>query len=251
MGEIALINLDKCEVVDPSETGHGFKLIEAIANWTTEDILWMFTVPADNQPVPTPAPLPPAQASHFKSRSFDGVALRARVPVGHWAGDRVVIVDHHLGSAQSNFPPELLARFPAADPQETALQYALAHLTHVGLAKYEPADGNDALFPAARVWVVRNLTQRWYARADALVAPAHRRGPAVTDDAEELGLSDLIWAEIGGGRSVGGYTAGHRFDITTLDAVEGADSVDWVDRSKDAKETLVEFYYDEVRELRG
>ncbi|KAJ7462089.1 hypothetical protein FB451DRAFT_1140148 [Mycena latifolia] len=238
MAELALINIDKCEVVDPSETGHGYKMKEAIANWMTMDILWLFAVPADDQTAPEATTAPSGKPfSHYE-------VARARVPIGHWAGDRVVIVDEYRGTAQDNLPADLLAKFPAADPEEDVLEYALAHLKHVGLAEYKPG-GEDALFPVDRVWVVRNLTKRWYARADVLVKAKYRRGPAVE---RGVGLSDLIWAEIGGAMN-GAGSVGDRFDIQTLAALE--DGKEWTNRSGEAKLVLRDFNESEVEELRG
>ncbi|KAJ7462101.1 hypothetical protein FB451DRAFT_1496562 [Mycena latifolia] len=228
MAELALINIDKCEVVDPSETGHGYKMTEAIGNWMTMDILWLFAVPADNQTASTPATTAPSKPLNKYE------VARARVPIGHWAGDRVVIVDEYCGTAQDNLPADLLAKFPAADPEGDVLEYALEHLKHVGLAEYMPG-GEDALFPVDRVWVVRNLTKRWYARADVLVKAKYRRGPAVE---RGVGLSDLIWAEIGGAMGAAG-SVGDRFDIQTLAVVE--DGKEWADRSAEAKLVLRDF----------
>ncbi|KAJ6588145.1 hypothetical protein B0H19DRAFT_1098144 [Mycena capillaripes] len=167
MGEIALINFDKCELVDPSETGHGFKMSEAIGNWMPVDIIWMFNVPADGQPAPPASTKPP-------SGDFGGVAS-PRVAIGHWAGDRVLIVDEYCGSAADNLPADVLAKFPTADPQDDVLEYVQTHWKHVGLADYtraEKMDPKDALFPGEdRVWVVRNLTKRWYARSDVAKIP--------------------------------------------------------------------------------
>ncbi|KAF7344054.1 F-box domain containing protein [Mycena venus] len=245
MAEIALINIDKCEVVDPSETGHEFKVKEVIANRMTADILWLFTVPADNQPAPAPSPTPKRGSGR---RGF-GWEAPAPVPVGHWAGDRVLIVDEYVGSAAKKFPADLLAKFPDAEPREDALDYALEHLKHVGLAKYEPA-APDALFPADRIWVVRNLTKHWYARSDALFEPKYCRGPTVTNG---LGLSELIWAKIGGAMGVPADSVGHRFDIQTLEVVENPeDGKEWVDKSKHAKRILTQFdESDDVQDLRG
>ncbi|KAJ7713424.1 hypothetical protein B0H16DRAFT_1341405 [Mycena metata] len=170
MAGIALINLDKGEVVDASETGHGFKMSEAIANYMPMDAFWLFTVPVDGKMPPTPS--------------------AARVPVGHWAGDRVVIVDEYCGSAADNFPSDMLEKYPDADPEEDALEFALAHLTHVGLPGYKHANAGDAQFPIDRAWVVRNLTNNWYARADALVRAKYRCGPDSTEGAP--GLGDFI-----------------------------------------------------------
>ncbi|KAJ7220309.1 hypothetical protein GGX14DRAFT_434139, partial [Mycena pura] len=241
MSEVALINFDKCEVVDPSETGHGFKMKEAIANWMTQDILWLFAVPVDGQPAPPP---PTAHRSLF------GEVTYPRVPVGHWAGDRVLIVDEYAGTASANLPADLLAKFPDADPEDSVLEYALEHLKHIGLADYKPPeklDTNDALFPTERVWIARNLTKRWYARADVLVKAKNRRGPAVVGG---VGLSDLIWAEIGGSMACGD-SYGDRFDIQTLASIENAEGKEWTDKSKEAKDILFSFdMHDDVTALR-
>ncbi|KAJ7484991.1 hypothetical protein B0H11DRAFT_1861793 [Mycena galericulata] len=245
MGEIALINFDKREVIDPSETGHGFKMCEAIMNWMPVDAVWLFTVPADGQNAPTP---PGPAAAHWTIHG----ASPARVPVGHWAGDRVLIADEYCGSAAQNFPADLLAAYPGVDPEDSALEFALANLKHVGLPGYEHAGAKDALFPQDRVWVVRNLTQSWYARSDVLVSPKNRRGPDISGG---LGFGDLIWADIGGAMSAtvkkGSY--GERFDIQPLEVVQNPDDrTKWEDLSKKAKSCLIAFDMDhDVQQHRG
>ncbi|KAJ7677947.1 hypothetical protein DFH06DRAFT_563044 [Mycena polygramma] len=245
MAEIALINMDKCEVIDPTETGHGYKMKEAIANWMTTDIVWLFAVPVDNQPAP-----PPGTAVSEDDRDFDVRRRRASVPVGHWAGDRVLIVDEYSGPAEDYLPPDVLAKYPNADPQDDVLDFALTNLKHVGLAHYKPAEGGapDVLFPADRLWVVRNLTDRWYARADVLVKAKHRQGPAASSG---LGLSDVIWTGIGGGMN-GKHSVGHRFDIQTLESIEGSENKEqWANKSEDMKHNLDQFNMEEFEELRG
>ncbi|KAJ7155700.1 hypothetical protein C8R46DRAFT_1295618 [Mycena filopes] len=198
MAEIALINLDKREVVDPTETGYGYKMKEAIANRMSLDIIWLFAVPTEAQPEPAAA-AEPTRARRGRAQA----SAPKRVPLGHWAGDRVLI---HTGA-------------------------------------------EDALFPADAVWVVRNLTKRWYARSDVLVAAKDRRGPAV---ARGMGLGDLIWTEIGGG-SVGKSSIGQALDIQMLATVENpAEGEQWEDRSAKAKALVAKFnQWDDVRELRG
>ncbi|KAJ6622444.1 hypothetical protein B0H10DRAFT_2187563 [Mycena sp. CBHHK59/15] len=212
MGEIALINFNKCEIVDPTETGHGFKMIEAIANWMPVDILWMFAVPSDGQPAPPASTKPP-------SGDFGGV-LSPRITIGHWARD-------HCGG-----------QAPRGRPR----QDVQTHWKHVGLTDYtrvEKMDPKDVLFPGGdRVWVVRNLTKHWYARSDVLVKPKYARGPTITGG---LRLGDLIWAEIGVGMSMGS-SHGDRFDVQTLESIENTgDGKAWTDKSKKAKNTLLEF----------
>jgi hypothetical protein len=99
------------------------------------------------------------------------------VALGHWAGDRVLIVDKYCGSAADNFPPELLAAYPDVDPNRVeALEFAKDNLKHIALPGYAHKGPADTLFPGDRVWVVRNFTKRWYVRGDELVKPQHRRG---------------------------------------------------------------------------
>ncbi|KAJ6482628.1 hypothetical protein C8R45DRAFT_1150105, partial [Mycena sanguinolenta] len=228
MAEIALINIDKCEVVNPEDSGHGFKMKEAIANCMSFDALWLFAVPADGQPAPR-GPTPP------------------RVPVGHWAGDRVLIVDEYAGDIQSNLPADMLAKFPSAavDDAYDVLEFAFKHLKQVDLPGYKHAGADDKLFPVDRVWVVRNLTKSWYARSDVLIKAKHRQGP---DSTGRLGLGDLIWANIGGsmcGTLVGGGGLGDKFDVQTLATVQNADDgddgIEWKDRSEEAKRCLDDF----------
>ncbi|KAJ7192061.1 hypothetical protein B0H12DRAFT_1332145 [Mycena haematopus] len=247
MAEIALVNLDKCEIVDPTESGHGYKMKEAIANWMPTDILWLFTVPADGKLAPPPSTLRKREQESWATGS---TVATARVPVGHWAGDRIIIFDEYVGTAEQNLPADLLAKFPNADPTVDVLGYVQEHLKHIDLADYKPAealDATDALFPTDRVWVVRNLTKLWYARADVVVNKTKSRGPAVLDG---LGLSDVIWAHIGGALS-GGDGYGDRFDIQTLSAIDNStEGKAWTDESNKAKHTLSEFHMNDVSDVR-
>ncbi|KAJ6482627.1 hypothetical protein C8R45DRAFT_904884 [Mycena sanguinolenta] len=249
MAEIALINIDKCEVVNPADTGYGFKMKEAIANRMVFSFLWLFTVPADNQPAPPPSTAPP---KGFLLRRRGPVA--PRVPVGHWAGDRVIIVDEYSGKAKTALPADLVAKFPKANPEEDVLYFAFKHLEHIDLPGYEHAGKDDALFPVDHVWVVRNLTKGWYARSDVLIKAKDRRGPD-NSNRLELGLGDLIWADIGGsvcGARVGKGSRGDRFDVQTIGTVQNSDDGrEWKDLSKEAKSCLLSFnLYDDVKELR-
>ncbi|KAJ6461156.1 hypothetical protein C8R47DRAFT_1327525 [Mycena vitilis] len=238
MPEFALLNLDKLEVVDCSNR-YGYKVKEALANGLSLDFLWLFTVPADNQPVPA---LPAAESGrNLRARP----APSARIPVGHWAGDRVLIVNQDSGFAEGNLPADVLAHFPKGDPQEYVVEYVMEHFKHVALPEYKRATGGavDPLFPNDRVWVVRNLTKHWYARSDVLVKAPYRRGPAFTG--RGMGPSDLIWAEIGGASCVG-HSYGHKFDVQTLSTVENAeDGLQWQDLSKEKKRDLQSFGLDD------
>ncbi|KAF7377384.1 F-box domain containing protein [Mycena sanguinolenta] len=248
MAEIALINIDKCEVVNPADTGYGFKMKEAIANRMAFAFLWLFTVPADNQPAPPPSTAPP-KGFLFGRRG----PAAPRVPVGHWAGDRVIIVDEYSGDANTALPADMLAKFSKADPEDDVLHFAFDHLKHIDLPGYEHAGADDALFPVDRVWVVRNLTKGWYARSNVLIKAKDRREP--DSNRLELGLGDLIWADIGGsvcGAWVGKGGRGDRFDVQTIAAVENSnDGIEWKDLSKEAKSCLLSFnMHDDVKELR-
>ncbi|KAJ6556826.1 hypothetical protein DFH09DRAFT_1317765 [Mycena vulgaris] len=236
MAEVALINIDKREVIEPSVTAgdYGYKAIEAIMNYMPPDVVWLFAVPADGQPVPAP----PAA----KPNSFAREIPPQRVPVGHWAGDRVLLADEDCGSAKDYLPADVLAAFPDADTDESVFEFAVEHFTPVSLPGYAHAGTADSLFPATSVWVVRNLTKRWFARADVLVKEKYRRGPDVSGG---LGLGEFIWAETGGAMSTWmdkGTGMGDRFDVQPLAAVE--DGTQWVDRSKEAKRCLKAFEED-------
>ncbi|KAJ7485066.1 hypothetical protein B0H11DRAFT_2192665 [Mycena galericulata] len=243
MAEIALINIDKREVVDPSETGYGYKMKEAIANRMSLDIVWLFSVPADAQAAPAPLKDLPTRFGRVLA------GTPKRVPVGHWAGDRVLIVDEYSGYAKNHLPVDLIAKYPDADPEDNVLWFALENLKHVSLPGYKHEGAEDALFPTDRVWVVRNLTKGWYARSDTLVPAKFRRGPHI---ARGLGLGDLIWADVGGSMAarMGAGGRGDRFDIQTLDAVENTeDGKEWKNLSKEAKRCLAAFdMHDDVQE---
>ncbi|KAJ7173191.1 hypothetical protein C8R46DRAFT_1255047 [Mycena filopes] len=244
MAEIALINIDKREVVDPTETGYGYKMKEAIANRMSLDIIWLFAVPAAAQPEPGAA----AEPTRTRRGRAQATSPK-RVPLGHWAGDRVLIVDEYAARAEDRLPADVLAQLPQGDPEDDVLAFALEHLTHIDMPRHKHTGADDALFPADAVWVVRNLTKRWYARSDVLVAAKDSRGPAV---ARGMGLGDLIWTEIGGG-SVGKSSIGQTLDIQMLATVESpAEGEQWEDRSTKAKALVTKFnQWDDVRELRG
>ncbi|KAJ7070399.1 hypothetical protein B0H15DRAFT_793482 [Mycena belliarum] len=207
---------------------------ETVMNGMPRDILWLFAVPVGRVTRSARRPPPPV--------------LR-RVPLGHWAGDRVLIVDEYTPSAGKMFPAALLAAYPKADPKEDALRFALANLTHVAPPVHKrAADATDAdadaLFPTDRVWVVRNLTKRWFARADVLVKAKYLRGPAVRAG---RGLGDLIFADIGGAMCavVMGGSAGQRIDVQPLETVENAEEgAEWTDCSKEARLCLHRFDQD-------
>ncbi|KAJ7646939.1 hypothetical protein FB45DRAFT_1099238 [Roridomyces roridus] len=240
MAEFALINLDKHEVVDASNTGFGFKMVECIGAMPLTT-LWLFTVPVDGQPAPPPPPFKPSPW------------VPSRVPVGHWAGDRVLIIDEYSGPAKDVFPADVLSAFPNGDSSIDPLYYAFDNLKRVNLPGYEHQGDQDVLFPVDKVWVVRNLTKKWYARSDKVVAPEDRRGPDLKDDAESLGLGDLIWADIGGAMnaSMGEGGRGDRFDVQTLQSVQNSDE-EWKDWSKQVKDCLHSFDMDDdVSENRG
>ncbi|KAJ7073908.1 hypothetical protein C8F01DRAFT_1242200 [Mycena amicta] len=221
MSEFAIVNLDKRECVDAG--GYGSKVAEAFMNG-----------------------MPP-----------DFIAANNRVPIGHWAGDRVLIVDEYSGEPKEVFPEDFLAQYPAASLDYDALGFAeeklrltRVDLPHPGNAYGAKEEANadltrfkterDRCFPADRVWVVRNLSKKWYARADVLFKAKHLHGPTVE---EGVGFGHLLWAELGGAELAafvhreGGV--GDRFDICTLDAVEGA--AEWQDLSKCAKACMAHF----------
>ncbi|KAJ6495894.1 hypothetical protein DFH09DRAFT_1290306 [Mycena vulgaris] len=230
MVEVALINIDKREVIEPSVTAgdYGYKAVEATMNHMSPRRRLALRRPR-RRPARTGAPR--CEAEQLRPRNTP-----AARPVGHWAGDRVLLADEDCESAKDYLPADVLAAFPDADTDESVLEFAVEHFTPVSLPGYVHASAADSLFPVTNVWVVRNLTKRWYARADVLVKEKYRRGPDVSGG---LGLGEFIWAEIGGGRWTG---MGDRFDVQPLAAVE--DGTKWVDRSKEAKRCLKAFEED-------
>ncbi|KAF7334448.1 F-box domain containing protein [Mycena venus] len=237
---LGIVNIDKRQFIDPMDDCYGWKIQEYLANDMPLDLVWLFTIPVDNKS----APAPPTDQS----------GKPPRVPVGHWAGDRVFIVDQECGwTLEHLLTPEditeLVAQYPAATSNPLLLEFALENFEGVRLPGYRHAGTADTLFPADRVWVVRNLTERWYARADALLDPEDCCGPTLADR-HGLGLGDLIWADIGGAPSARvvrdhrwGATGsmGHRLDVQPLEIIQNsADAAQWVDRSEEAKECLHE-----------
>ncbi|KAK7018488.1 F-box domain-containing protein [Favolaschia claudopus] len=246
---VAVINVDKFQVINPTEDWkYGTKMREYIANDFQLDLLWLFAVPVDGQNPPMP-PSPNEEPNE-----------PPRVPVGYWAGDRVFVIQfEHSSCVQTLLDAELVTelqqRFPNAATKVTEnphlIDFALENFEHVRLPlfyKY-PLHGGDALFPADRVWVMRNLTERWYARVDALLKEEDRCGPAVSFRSR-LGLGDLLYADLGGtatkvvtrpeARSTGlDGSMGQRVDVQPLDVVLNAvDAEEWVDLSEQAKECL-------------
>ncbi|KAK7038537.1 F-box domain-containing protein [Favolaschia claudopus] len=218
MSEIAIIKLDKGEVLDSVQTGHGFKMKEAVGNRMPLDFMWLFAHPADGQAAPLPS-------------SVVAKPWYTTAPPLHASPS---VTGPEIASSSSTNTADLIHAYPAADPQDDALQFALSHLKHVDMPGYERAE-DDKLFPSDRVWVVRNHTDKWFARADALVKAKHRKGP---DVGAEFGLGDFIWSQIGGGMN-GNECIGHRFDVTTFDEVKSKE--DWRDESAKATGWLYEF----------
>ncbi|KAJ7669771.1 hypothetical protein B0H17DRAFT_949076, partial [Mycena rosella] len=222
MAEFCLINIDKREVVDPSDqaTDYGWKMrvSEAIMNGMPLDIVWLFAVPADAQSAPTP---PAAQAHR----------------------DALLIVDEYFGTAADYLPAEVIAEYATAAPTDEVLAFALENFKHVSLPGYEHKGEADKLFPVDHVWAARNLTKKWYARSDLLVEAKYRRGPDVSGG---VGLGELIWVEIGGAMSTeveGGV--GDRFDVQPLSTVENPEGgTQWADASAKAKHCLATFEQD-------
>ncbi|KAJ7109579.1 hypothetical protein C8R43DRAFT_1243316 [Mycena crocata] len=253
MSEFAIVNLDKREYVDSG--GYGYKVAEAFMNGMPPDFMWLFTVPADNQASPANPVDNPRSRSIFR-------AATDRVPIGHWAGDRVLIVDEYSGKTKKIIPPELLAQYPTADADDDVLDFAQEHLTRIDLPHPGNAYGatkdneditrfkaeRDACFPTDRVWVVRNLSKKWYARADVVFKAKHLRGPAV---AQGVGFGHLLWGELGGAQLAASVHrkggAGDRFVIRPLEAVEGAE--EWEDLSEAAKSCMNRFKRSYDREL--
>lgn len=202
------------------------------------DLVWLFTVPVDGQPAPAHAP-----------RAGDGPHA---VPVGHWAGDRVLIADTERGLGFDHiFPPEVVAElkaeYPNADHDDVMYSLAPKIFTHIYLPVYEHAGAADTLFPVDRVWVLRNLTKGWYARADSLLKAEDILGPTLADR-HGSGLGDLLWADIGGAHfgmesrnKSHFYGMGDRFDIQPLSTVQNPeDGREWHDASEEAKCCLSE-----------
>ncbi|KAJ7289623.1 hypothetical protein C8J57DRAFT_1494043 [Mycena rebaudengoi] len=210
MAEFALINIDKREIVDSSDAGgYGWKLNEAISSRMPIDIIWLFTVLQDNQAAPTR----PAATGGRRSK-----ATPSRVSLGHWAGDRVLIVDEYAGRAQDHLPAGLLAEYLDTETDDI-LEFALSNLKHVTLPGYKHQGDEDSLFPRRHRTRPGHLGRR-------------RVGP-------------LYLESVQGSR---GESRGERLDIQALSVVENsAGAAQWEDLSKNGKRMLSEFkmYYDQ------
>ncbi|KAJ6532897.1 hypothetical protein DFH09DRAFT_932917, partial [Mycena vulgaris] len=157
-------------------------LRETVANDMPLDLVWLFTVPIDNQAAP---------------RSRAVTSGPPHVPVGPLGrrprAHRALRLGDTIASAG-------IIEYPAgAVADDTLYHFTLEDFTRVRLPGYTHEGAGDALFPVDRVWVARNLIKGWYARADVLVAAEDRRGPGL-GDRHGSGLGDLIWADIGGAR---------------------------------------------------
>ncbi|KAJ7026785.1 hypothetical protein C8F04DRAFT_1399825 [Mycena alexandri] len=212
---LILFNIDKRQVLDPRKDRYGWKMTERdyeyLANDMPLDLVWLFNIPVDNQTAPLAAPSTDHNAGDHP-----------RVPVGHWAGDRVFIIDQEDGYTPEHLlPPDLISEYPNSNADDGLLTWVLENFAHVRLPGYKHAGVNDALFPANRVWV--------------------RCGPTLADR-HGMGLGDLIWADIGGAQARvlrGRGSIGHRFDVRPVESVETQDEeVQWVDRIEEAKECL-------------
>ncbi|KAJ7109580.1 hypothetical protein C8R43DRAFT_181184 [Mycena crocata] len=258
MTDFAIINLTKLEYVDSSGYGSG-KVSEAFMNRMPPDFMWLFAVPADKQTPPVNPVNNPRPHSLFEPAT-------ARVPIGHWAGDRVLIVNEYSGKTKKIIPAKLRTKYRDVDPDRDVLYFVQKHLTRVDLPHPGTAYGankddqdiarfrtdRDACFPTDRVWVVRNLSKKWYARANVVFKAKHLRGPAV---AQGVGFGHLLWAEMGGALLAGRVHpkggAGNRFDIRPLEVVEGEEAGQWEDLSKRAKTCMDDFKSSYDAQLQG
>ncbi|KIY63572.1 hypothetical protein CYLTODRAFT_359751, partial [Cylindrobasidium torrendii FP15055 ss-10] len=73
------------------------------------------------------------------------------------------------------------------------------NFTHVLLPKYKHKGAQDKRSPMDKVWVVRNLTKRWYVRSDIVDKEAKTRYGLHVTTRPSLGA--FVWAEFGGGSS--------------------------------------------------
>ncbi|ESK83311.1 f-box domain containing protein [Moniliophthora roreri MCA 2997] len=202
LSELALVNLDKRQVIDPYLCGYGCKLSEVVLNGMTRDILWLFTIPLNGQELPS--------------------------SVGSWAGDRVLILDEYAGRVSDYFNP---GEYEPASSNSQVLDYVLEHFTPIKCPKYRGEKGLDMLFPNNHVWVARNFDKKWYVRSDVLIRkPSNRVGPY---NKEGLGFGDFFLAVLGAaGMPMPGYCGGDRFDLRSMEEVMEEDG--WADKSLEA-----------------
>ncbi|EEB93704.1 hypothetical protein MPER_07604 [Moniliophthora perniciosa FA553] len=202
LSELALVNLDKRQVLDPFMCGYGSKLGEVILNGMTRDILWLFTVPLNDQ--------------------------QLSASVGCWAGDRVLVLDQYAGYVSDYFPQ---GEYPPDSSDSRVFHYVLEHFTPIKCPKYRGEKGLDVVFPSNQVWVARNFDKKWYVRSDVLIKkPSNRVGPY---NKQGLGFGDFFLAVLGAaGMPIPGYCGGDRFDLRSMDEIMEEDG--WADKSVEA-----------------
>ncbi|RDB25968.1 hypothetical protein Hypma_006271 [Hypsizygus marmoreus] len=210
-----LINLDKRQTF-----GHWGKLAEFIPSDRPASIIPYLVVPA--------SPLPQS-------------TLNANADlIGSWAGDRIICIGDYTD--YRDYPKGLLTEAERRKITKTTSLYDIAYKKYDTVRPIRfpsPAAESMALaFAHDQVWVLRNLSKHQYVRVDALGAdPKHVRGPSTRWGSPGLGdvlLPRIMWTSETGQNYYEGEIgrrswAGDRFDIQTLDTVEGDD--EWKDIS--------------------
>ncbi|KAI0057630.1 hypothetical protein BV25DRAFT_1357538 [Artomyces pyxidatus] len=191
-----------------------------------------------------------------------------------WAGKRVICVGDYV----EDLPDDVLTEEEEEEIAEQGGLYSVAKREYLALqvgigfpyaersfVRRLPRDEQirfiqleTPYFPADREWVLCNLTTREYVRADAVakLGGYKSKGP-IGDMNVRVGLgtallSRICWTADRSGSYLSydildGEWAGHRFEITTIERMEGGQNAKWTDVSEEVVEELRDLYKAEAR----
>lgn len=179
---------------------------------------------------------------------------------GAWIGDRIICLgDYHVDSKLPKIPPhesDLLTKEEAQELRDARDEDENANLYTFAQENYQEVQFPSKWYRGSNS-VLRNLTTREYMR-NALV-PRSEYG-----NFERIGLGEVLLARISwsptednsGDTSMSysggihrGVWAGHRFDIITLEEMEGLDeAAEWKDVSEDVAREIDAIWTSEYEE---
>ncbi|KAG5650339.1 hypothetical protein H0H81_012573 [Sphagnurus paluster] len=208
-----LINLDKRQ----SLGGHLGKIQEIIYNSPHAALIPYLVVPT--------TPVDPS--------------VRHAERLGSWAGDRLIFIGDY--NKKDCYPKGVLTAEETEEFKEEGL-YHVAYDWEKAPTMRLPRDA--VAFAHDKVWVVRNLSKRIYARSDAFgTAAKYMRGPEATKGRSlaDIVLAVIHWSTHGDRGNFGwGRCAGDRFDICVGDVVDREEG--WNDVSEVVAEQVREMW---------